>query len=201
MEPTQCHEVFHAPPLPRPVFDARIGSQQLWRSARMGSDRSLRQPRLRRHWRAIMDWLETACAGFRRRPTRASWPSWMPRDLLACVQAYEEIDITAGRIMSYAGLRYYQNTMDSDRAKFMADCEGQHHRLHHATGVFQPGIQPTGRRSSDRPAGRRTPILPATSRCSTACAPCARTSCPTRWKSILHDASVVGAIGLEQAVR
>ncbi|MGL5012121.1 MAG: M3 family oligoendopeptidase, partial [Paracoccaceae bacterium] len=43
--------------------------------------------------------------------------------LLACVLAYEQIDVIAGRIMSYAGLRYYQNTMDSDRAKFMADAQ------------------------------------------------------------------------------
>jgi oligoendopeptidase F len=42
---------------------------------------------------------------------------------LACVQEYERIDTVAGRIMSYAGLRYYQNTMDSDRAKFMADAQ------------------------------------------------------------------------------
>ena len=32
-------------------------------------------------------------------------------------------DITAGRLMSYAGLRYYQNTTDSERAKFMADAQ------------------------------------------------------------------------------
>jgi oligoendopeptidase F len=43
--------------------------------------------------------------------------------LLTCVKAYEAIDVTAGRIMSYGGLRYYQNTMDSDRAKFMADAQ------------------------------------------------------------------------------
>ena len=45
--------------------------------------------------------------------------------LLACVQEYERIDSVAGRIMSYAGLRYYQNTIDSDRAKFMADAQDQ----------------------------------------------------------------------------
>ena len=45
--------------------------------------------------------------------------------MLDCVLAYEAIDTVAGRIMSYAGLRYYQNTLDSDRAKFMADAEGQ----------------------------------------------------------------------------
>jgi len=45
--------------------------------------------------------------------------------LLTCVQEYERIDTVAGRIMSYAGLRYYQNTLDSDRAKFMADAQDQ----------------------------------------------------------------------------
>ena len=45
--------------------------------------------------------------------------------LLTCVREYERIDSVAGRIMSYAGLRYYQNTMDSDRAKFMADAQDQ----------------------------------------------------------------------------
>ena len=43
--------------------------------------------------------------------------------LLECVTTYEQIDVTAGRIMSFAGLRYYQNTLDSDRAKFMADMQ------------------------------------------------------------------------------
>jgi oligoendopeptidase F len=43
--------------------------------------------------------------------------------LLKCVQEYEAIDIIAGRLGSYAGLRYYQNTMDSARAKFMADAQ------------------------------------------------------------------------------
>lgn len=43
--------------------------------------------------------------------------------MLDCVKAYEAIDIVAGRLMSFAGLRYYQNTTDSDRAKFMADIQ------------------------------------------------------------------------------
>ncbi len=45
--------------------------------------------------------------------------------LLDCVRAYEAIETTAGRIMSYAGLRFYQNTLDSERARFMGDAEGQ----------------------------------------------------------------------------
>lgn len=45
--------------------------------------------------------------------------------MLTCIQAYEQIDITAGRIMSYAGLRYYQNTTDAERAKLMGDLQGR----------------------------------------------------------------------------
>ncbi|MEL7346073.1 MAG: M3 family oligoendopeptidase, partial [Pseudomonadota bacterium] len=36
---------------------------------------------------------------------------------------YEAIDLIAGRIMSFAGLRYYQNTTDADRGKFMSDIQ------------------------------------------------------------------------------
>lgn len=43
--------------------------------------------------------------------------------MLACIRRYERIEALAGRIMSYAGLRYYQDTMDASRAKFMSDCQ------------------------------------------------------------------------------
>ncbi|MGS4944629.1 M3 family oligoendopeptidase [Meridianimarinicoccus sp. RP-17] len=43
--------------------------------------------------------------------------------LLRAVQRDEKIGQIAGRIMSYAGLRYYQNTVDPERAKFMADMQ------------------------------------------------------------------------------
>ena len=46
-------------------------------------------------------------------------------EMLACIEAYQRIDITAGRIMSYAGLRYYQNTVDAARAKMMGDLQGR----------------------------------------------------------------------------
>ena len=45
--------------------------------------------------------------------------------MLEAVQRYEEIDILAGRIMSYAGLRYYQNTSDAGRAKLLSDLQAQ----------------------------------------------------------------------------
>jgi oligoendopeptidase F len=43
--------------------------------------------------------------------------------LLDCTLRYEKIDVIAGRIMSFAGLRYYQKTTDGERAKFMSDCQ------------------------------------------------------------------------------
>ncbi len=45
-------------------------------------------------------------------------------DFLNCIQRYEVIEGKMGRIMSFAGLRYYQNTTDADRAKFMSDMQG-----------------------------------------------------------------------------
>ncbi|WP_347266308.1 M3 family oligoendopeptidase [Paracoccus sp. (in: a-proteobacteria)] len=46
-----------------------------------------------------------------------------PAGMLACIERYQQIDILAGRIMSYAGLRYYQNTSDSERAKQLGDLQ------------------------------------------------------------------------------
>jgi oligoendopeptidase F len=43
--------------------------------------------------------------------------------LLDCVRRYERIQALAGRIMSFAGLRYYQQTTDAERAKFYSDCQ------------------------------------------------------------------------------
>ncbi|MDE3078726.1 MAG: oligoendopeptidase F, partial [Paracoccaceae bacterium] len=69
-----------------------------------------------------MDWLDAACKSFAA-DYEGKLATLDAAGLLACVQRYEAIDITAGRIMSYAGLRYYQNTMASDRAKFMGDTQ------------------------------------------------------------------------------
>ena len=44
-------------------------------------------------------------------------------EMLKAVERYEAIDIIAGRIMSFAGLRYYQLTTDPERAKFMSDMQ------------------------------------------------------------------------------
>jgi oligoendopeptidase F len=52
--------------------------------------------------------------------------------LAGAVAAYEAIDMTLGRIMSFAGLLYYQNTADPQRAKFMGDTQGR------ITAITQP---------------------------------------------------------------
>ena len=46
-----------------------------------------------------------------------------PAEMLACIERFQQIDITAGRLMSYAGLRYYQNTTDAARAKALSDLQ------------------------------------------------------------------------------
>ena len=69
-----------------------------------------------------IDWLEKACAEFAA-DYEGKLATLDAHGLLEAVQRYERIDIVAGRIMSYAGLRYYQQTTDSERAKFMSDCQ------------------------------------------------------------------------------
>ncbi|TWI36769.1 M3 family oligoendopeptidase [Paracoccus sulfuroxidans] len=66
--------------------------------------------------------LEEACAAFAK-DYEGHLIKLKPADMLACIERYQEIDILAGRIMSYAGLRYYQNTTDGARAKFMGDLQ------------------------------------------------------------------------------
>ncbi|MEP2784213.1 MAG: M3 family oligoendopeptidase [Pseudoruegeria sp.] len=69
-----------------------------------------------------MEWLEKACSDFAA-TYQDKLDTLNAQGLLDCVLAYEQIDLIAGRIMSFAGLRYYQITTDADRAKFMADCQ------------------------------------------------------------------------------
>ncbi len=45
------------------------------------------------------------------------------RGMLKCIKRYERIDQVSGRIMSFAGLLYYQNTTDPERGKFMSDMQ------------------------------------------------------------------------------
>ncbi|SFG20681.1 M3 family oligoendopeptidase [Sulfitobacter dubius] len=69
-----------------------------------------------------LDWLEEACASFAT-DYEGNLAGLDAKGLLDCVLRNEKINQIAGRIMSYAGLRYYQQTTDSGRAKFMSDMQ------------------------------------------------------------------------------
>ncbi|SEB72512.1 M3 family oligoendopeptidase [Rhodobacter sp. 24-YEA-8] len=111
--------------LPRPVFDANSGATASGKGFGDLPEWDLTDlypapdaPEFERD----MEWLSKACTDFAAR-YEGKLASLEAAALLQCVQEYEAIDVTAGRLMSYAGLRYYQNTMDSERAKFMSDAQ------------------------------------------------------------------------------
>jgi oligoendopeptidase F len=69
-----------------------------------------------------LDWLERECAAFAR-DYEGRLAELDAGAFLDCVLRYERIETVSGRLMSYAGLRYYQNTTDAARAKFIADMQ------------------------------------------------------------------------------
>ncbi|MBE0452561.1 MAG: M3 family oligoendopeptidase [Roseovarius sp.] len=69
-----------------------------------------------------LDWLRDACASFAT-DYEGRLAQLDAAGLLDCLHRDEAISGIAGRIMSYAGLRYYQQTTDGARAKFLSDCQ------------------------------------------------------------------------------
>ncbi|MDP3861305.1 MAG: M3 family oligoendopeptidase [Phaeovulum sp.] len=69
-----------------------------------------------------MGWLETACASFAK-DYEGKLAALDAAGMAKCIARNEAIENIAGRLMSYAGLRYYQNTLDAARAKQMADLQ------------------------------------------------------------------------------
>ena len=69
-----------------------------------------------------LDWLEQECSAFAA-DYQGKLADLDAAGLLNCVLRNEKINSIAGRIMSYAGLRYYQLTTDADRTKFMSDMQ------------------------------------------------------------------------------
>ena len=69
-----------------------------------------------------LQWLDQECASF-----AADYEGKLAhldaKEMLNCVLRNERINTIAGRIMSFAGLRYYQLTVDGDRTKFMSDMQ------------------------------------------------------------------------------
>jgi len=69
-----------------------------------------------------LDWLAQECSAFAS-DYEGKLADLDAEGLLNCVLRNEKINAIAGRVMSYAGLRYYQLTTDAERAKFMSDCQ------------------------------------------------------------------------------
>ena len=107
---------------PRPTFDANaagakdLGDLPEWDLSDLYE--SPDAPELKRD----MDWLEEACASFAA-DYEGKLAGLDAAAMLECVLRYEKIDMIAGRIMSFIGLRYYQVTTDAERAKAMSDAQ------------------------------------------------------------------------------
>ncbi|MFS4437835.1 M3 family oligoendopeptidase [Paracoccaceae bacterium GXU_MW_L88] len=72
--------------------------------------------------KADIDWLEKELPAFAA-DYEGKLESITAENLLEAITRYEEIDLKIGRIMSFAGLRYYQNTVDPERAQFMGNMQ------------------------------------------------------------------------------
>ncbi|CAD0183311.1 Oligoendopeptidase F, plasmid [Ruegeria sp. THAF57] len=71
---------------------------------------------------ADLEWLEGECTSFAV-DYEGKLADLDADGLLQCVLRNEKINAIAGRIMSFAGLRYYQLTTDAERAKFLSDMQ------------------------------------------------------------------------------
>ena len=68
-----------------------------------------------------LDRLDQACTAFAE--THAGRLAELDAaSFLQCVRDYETIQSVSGRIMSFAGLRHYQNTTDAGRSRFLQNC-------------------------------------------------------------------------------
>ncbi|WGH77785.1 M3 family oligoendopeptidase [Jannaschia ovalis] len=69
-----------------------------------------------------LEWLERECAAYAA-DYEGKLADLNAAEMLRAIERNEKIDEVAGRIMSFAGLRYYQITTDGGRAKFMSDMQ------------------------------------------------------------------------------
>ena len=69
-----------------------------------------------------LDWLRKACSNFSE-DYQGKLDKLGALGLLDAVERYQAIEVVAGKIMSFASLRYYQLTTDSQRTKFMSDMQ------------------------------------------------------------------------------
>ncbi len=100
-----------------PVYDNTVyGALPAWDLSDLYS--SPEAPELQ----ADLQQLRSACTAFAA-DYEGKLASLDAQGLLECVQRNERIDLIVGRLLSFAGLRYYQLTTDGQRAKFMSDVQ------------------------------------------------------------------------------
>ena len=87
---------------------------------------------------ADLTWLKQSCNDFSN-DYEGKLAQLNADEMLKAVERYEAIDIIAGRIMSFAGLRYYQLTTDPERAKFMSDMQDK--LTEHTTKLVFYGLE------------------------------------------------------------
>ena len=109
--------------LPQPVFDANTqsGSSEFgdlpdWDLTDLYP--STDAPEVKRD----LDWLEEACLSFAR-DYEGKLADLDGAGMYDCILRDERISQVAGRLGSFAGLLYYQNTVDGERAKFFSDIQ------------------------------------------------------------------------------
>ncbi|WP_413874432.1 M3 family oligoendopeptidase [Albidovulum sp.] len=107
--------------LPRPVFDADASAGGLGPLPDWDLSDLYAAPDAPEVGRDMAE-LERACAAFAS-DYEGKLATLDAAGMLGCIHRHERIEALAGRIMSYAGLRYYQNTTDAGRAKFLSDCQ------------------------------------------------------------------------------
>ena len=69
-----------------------------------------------------LNWLEKECNEFAK-SYEGKLQTLSDKEMLTCIVRNEKISSISGRIISYAGLLYYQKTTDADRAKFLSDMQ------------------------------------------------------------------------------
>tara|TARA_Y100000022_G_scaffold15873_1_gene12257 strand:+ start:1078 stop:2895 length:1818 start_codon:yes stop_codon:yes gene_type:complete len=69
-----------------------------------------------------LNWLEKECNEFAE-SYEGKLHTLSDKEMLNCIVRNEKISSISGRIISYAGLLYYQKTTDADRAKFLSDMQ------------------------------------------------------------------------------
>ena len=87
-----------------------------------------------------LDWLRQECPGF-----AADYEGRLDQldaaGLLAAIRRWERIQTVSGRIMSFASLRHYQDTLDANRAKFFGDVQEHISALRETLGSWGERVE------------------------------------------------------------